>query len=153
MSWSLQVHNGDLVLLGTTLSTVKGPNKLAQDLRCAILERMGTDESHPWFGSLVDGGISNGMMVPGLIGTNDIGEAALEIEAEIRRIAEIYQQQQLQRLESDRLTYGKSTLDSGELLMGVNNVQIMQAEDRLLVTASIRTGNDTDVDLDFALGV
>src|SRR4051812_37950439 len=109
MSWSLQLRNGDLALGGANLGIVTGSQKLTQDLRCAILEKMGTDELHPWYGSLLDGGMdAEGVVSPGYIGETDWELGALNVQAEIRRIAKQYQDAQAARLENDRLTYGHS---------------------------------------------
>jgi hypothetical protein len=69
MSWSLRIQNGDLMLDGTNLGRATGSAKLIQDLRCAILEKMGTDDLHPEYGSLLDGGRDeSGDVQPGYIG-------------------------------------------------------------------------------------
>lgn len=137
---------------GASFGTVTQQTKLVQDLRCAILERMGTDEDHPWFGSLIDGGRLNGVDQESLIGTSDWNLAVLSIESEIRRIVDQYQKQQILRTEQDRTTYGKPTLTPGELLMGISNVQFFQAQDNLLCRITLVTGADAEIPLNIPLG-
>src|SRR3954464_5179233 len=133
MSWSLELRGGDLALGGTQLGTVIGPRKLVQDLRCALLEPRGLDDAHPTYGSLLDSGRDdNGVEVASVFGTNNWERIALRVEGEIRRIAALQQQTQLSRAQSDRHTYGTSTLTPDELLVRVSSVQMYQAQDTLL---------------------
>lgn len=152
MSWSLQIRKGDLVTNGATLGTVSGSNKMVQDLRCAILERMGTDESHPWFGSLIDGGRLNGVEQPSVIATTDWNMAVLSIEGEIRRLVDQYQKQQIARSESDRSRYGKPTLSPSELLMGIGSIEFFQAQDNLLCRVTLVTAADGELVVNVPLG-
>jgi hypothetical protein len=152
MSWSLQLHGGDLVIGGSTFGTVTGSEKLIQDLRCAILERMGTDEDHPWFGSLIDGGRLNGVDQPSIIATNNWNMAVLAVESEIRRIVDQYQKAQIIRTERDRTTYGKPTLHPGEILMGVGSIEFYQAQDNLLCRVTLITGTDVEITVNVPLG-
>lgn len=152
MSWSLQLRGGDLVIDGSSFGTVSHQNKLIQDLRCAILERMGTDEDHPWFGSLIDGGRLNGKEQPSIIATDDWDVAVLAVESEIRRIVDQYQKQQIARSERDRSIYGKPTLVPGELLMNVGSIEFYQAQDNLLCRVSLVTGADAEMTLNVPLG-
>jgi hypothetical protein len=152
MSWSLQLRGGDLVIGGSTFGTVTGQEKLVQDLRCAILERMGTDEDHPWFGSLIDGGRLNGVEQASIIATDNWEMAVLAVESEIRRIVDQYQKAQIVRSEKDRTTYGKPTLLPGEILMGVSNIQFYQAQDNLLCRVTLITGADGEITVNVPLG-
>jgi hypothetical protein len=154
MSWSLDLQNGDLSLSGTNLGRVTGSQKLVQDLRCFILEKMGTDESHPWYGSLIDGGINEtGEFELGFIGETDWEIAALTVQAEIRRIVGRYQELQARRLEDDRLTYGSSTLDANEVLLGISGIQITQAQDKMMVTIGLNTGTGSSLTLNVPLDI
>lgn len=151
MSWSLKVYNGDLALKGTTFDTVTQEAKLAQDFRHFILERMGTDPMHPWYGSLLDGGQRNGVEVPSLVATTDWRFAKLEIESDIRRMASMYQSMQVKRAQRDRNRYGKSTLTRGELLFGISRMQFVAKEDALYVTIGLVTGSGAQTDFQLTL--
>lgn len=148
MSWSLQIRNGDLALGGAQFGQVTGQAKLAQDLRCAILEQRGHDDMHRGFGSLIDGGYDDfGEYQESVVGSSDWQRVALRVEAEIRRICGEHQARQLERARQDRYQYGQSTLSPDELLLQVSRIDMQQAQDRLLVTVSIITGNGNHVTL------
>lgn len=149
MSWSLRIHNGDLVLDGISYGQVTGVNKLVQDLRCAILERMGTDDLHPAFGSLIDGGrMPDGAVVESMIGTTRWNQMALLVESEIRRIASELQTRQAQRAENDKFTYGRATQTTGEILSRISFVNLVQNQDTLQVNAGIVTASGNEAILD-----
>ena len=145
MSWSLQLRNGDLALNGVQLGTVSGSNKLIQDLRCALLEPMGTDDMHPSYGSLIDGGRRpDGTQAPSMLGSMNWNSVALQIRAEIRRIATEHRNRQLARARTDQNTYGKPTLDSGELLINITNITMQQVQDTMIVHVELEVGDGTN---------
>lgn len=145
MSWSLRVSNGDLVLDGTKFGTVANENKLLQDFRHFILERMGTDLDHPWYGSLIDGGIKpNGQEVESIIAETNWSTIKLRIEADIRRIGTQYQRMQLERAKSDRNRYNRSTLSLGEILAAINEITFAQQADALYVNIFVQSGRGKD---------
>lgn len=152
MSWSFQIANGDLTLGNASYGTVTGEQKLVQDLRAYILEKMGTDDMHPTYGSTINGGrLADGTEVQGSIGIANNALALAEVESEIRRIASDYQARQLQRAKDDRITYGKVTLTKGEVLLGIGNIDVKQYADTLDLTITLNTGNNTEVELDLLL--
>lgn len=143
MTWSLQISNGDFTVDAAHLGTVTAQNKLLQDFRCAILEQMGTDNLHPEYGSLIDGGINaEGKVVEGVIGRTDPHEVAMLIESEVSRIARYMQRTQLARAKSDKMTYGRATLVPQEVLLSLNGIDFLQREDLLRVTIHLTAAND-----------
>src|ERR1051325_1057251 len=109
MSWSLQVSYGDFPVSGNSLGIVAGANKLGQDLRHWVLEKMGTDPLHLDYGSLIDGGrTSDGVEQESIIGHVNDRNARVLIESELRRIIQAYQRQQIARAKADRLVYNKT---------------------------------------------
>jgi hypothetical protein len=152
MSWSLRVSNGDLVLDGSSFGTVTNENKLVQDFRHHLLEHMGHDIDHPWYGSLIDGGTKpNGQEVESVISETYWPAVTLRIESEIRRIASVYQRQQLKRAEADRIRYNRSTLAFGEILAAVTDVTFSQNADALFVTVVIQSGRGNPAIVDLTL--
>lgn len=104
---------------------------------------------HPSFGSLIDGGIDEaGREVASIIGTDRWEFAALQIQSEIRRIAALHQARQTERAKADRLAYGESTLENAELLYQVSNIDMVQAQDRLLVTVTLQNGRGEQFSFD-----
>lgn len=152
MSWSLKLENGDFAISGSRIGTVTGKEKLVQDLRNWILEHMGTDDLHPGYGSLLDGGVTpQGVVMPGVIGTDDLDLAEIEIRNEIQRIVADYQALQLARAKSDKLTLGRPTLIPSEVLLSLDGIDIEQDMDTLKVTLSISTATDDNFELQLTL--
>jgi len=142
MSWSLQITNGDLSYGTNGLNTATGSSKLVQDLTCCILEPMGTDELHPEFGSLIEGGIDpNGNVQPSLIGGPNDQTSATFIQAEIQRICTNHQRRQIQRNQNDLAVYGTSTLTASEILLEVSNIDLQPIETALMVGITLSVGN------------
>lgn len=149
MSWSLELRNGDLTVGGARLGQATGPQKLVQDLRCALLEHRGHDEFHPEYGSLIDGGVDEyGVEAPSIIGQDDWSRVTMRVEAEIRRICLSHQQTQVLRAKADRVIYGESTLTNDEVLLAVESVEMQQAEDKLMVRVTLNTGDEQPVIID-----
>lgn len=132
MSYSLQLRNGDLVVDRGRLGFVTGPQKLVQDIRCALLERMGTDDLHPEFGSILDGGTVDGEEVEGIIGETDPQVIRSFVATEVNRIISAYRNAQINRAQTDLITYSKTTLSLGEALSDAQ-VNIGMIEDMLVV--------------------
>jgi hypothetical protein len=82
MSYSLRVEGGDLVVGNKrALEVVTGKEKLFQDLKLWLLERVGTDPSTPTFGSRLDGGVVDGQIIP----SNEVLHTINEID--VRQMA------------------------------------------------------------------
>lgn len=152
MTWSLRIRNGDFVVDSAHLGTVTAQQKLLQDFRCAILEQMGTDNLHPNFGSLIDGGVNpEGEFVTGVIGEVNLDEVTLTIETEVARIARYMQRAQLARAKSDKLTYGRATLVPQEVLLSLNGIEFEQREDILGVTIFLTAANNANFEVELAI--
>lgn len=152
MTWSLRIQNGNLTLGNASYGTITGTQKLIQDLRCYLLERMGTDSAHPDYGSTLNGGrLPNGIEVPGPIGKMNDAFVEAEVTVEIRRIVNQFQSEQLARARSDRQVYGKSTMNKGEVLLGVSTIEYEHLMDALNITLVLITGDDTNPELDLTI--
>lgn len=153
MTWSLRIgEDGDFHVDAAHLGTVTAQQKLVQDFRCALLEQMGTDNLHPDFGSLIDGGITpDGVVSEGVIGETDLRMVALTIQGEVSRIARRMQQVQLARAKSDRLTYGHATMVPQEVLLQLNGVEMKQKEDQIYVTINLTAANNSNFDINLPI--
>lgn len=152
MSWSLQIRHGDLVIGGTRLAQVAGTNKLVQDLRCVILEKMGTDDLHPSYGSIIDGGRrTDGTVLTSIIGQQNTEHVAIAVRAEIERLGREHQEKQLQRAQDDRFVYGKTTLTAEEVLEAIAGVDITLVQDQMLVRVVLRTARGQEQILNIPL--
>lgn len=152
MSWSLQLSGGDFAASGARLNTVTAANKLVQDLRCLVLERMGTDDMHQDFGSLIDGGIlPDGTVVPSLIATSSFTAAANAIQSEMQRLASAYRAQQLVRAKDDQTSYNRVTLTPAEVLLAISDITFTQQQDTLLTNVQLSTAAGTPITTVFPL--
>lgn len=146
MSWSLMLSGGDLSYSGHGgLATVTGPQKVIQDLRNWLLTPRGVKDLHPDYGSILDGGMVQGIRVDSMIGSSMTRQALMDIEVELRRILQEYITQQAARLNNDLVKYGgRNTFANGELVQSVQSVDVTQAGDvvvaRILVST---TGGQT----------
>lgn len=148
MTWSLKLRHGDFTVSNAEFGTVINEDKLVQDLTCHLLEAMGTDDLHPGYGSLIDGGTRpDGIEVPSVIGESDVELVALEIESEIRRVAREHRAKQLNRAKEDRFVYNKVTLTPGEVLLAISNIDFVQIEDVLHVKVSLETATGQNLDI------
>ena len=144
MTWSLKLTNGDIGITGNSYSTVTGPEKLVQDLRCWILEPQGNDVMHPDYGSMItEGGITaDGSEIPSALGGTFSAEDLMRIEAEVRRVVGYYQALQKDRLRKEAVLYGgKNTFSAGEICLGIQNITILQSLDTAMCYVKIMTGN------------
>lgn len=144
--------HGDFAVEAAHLSTVTAQAKLVQDFRCALLEQMGTDNLHPDFGSLIDGGMTpEGVTSNGVIGETDLGMVSLIIESEINRIARYMQRAQLERAKSDRMTYGRATLVPQEVLLALRGIQMSMTEDRLKVVIGLTSASNAEFEVNLEI--
>lgn len=140
MSFSLEIRHGDLALNGSQFATISGGDKLVQDLRCALLTRLGSYEGEPEFGSTVDD----------IIGELDWHHAASLLQSEVNRVCADYQKQQISRNEYDGLTYGRSTLLPEEILLKVADIKFTDARDALIAKVVLNTGTgEVQINLPF----
>lgn len=148
MSWSLRVRNGDFDPTSNGLAQVSNENKLVQDLRHFILEKMGTDDAHPEYGSLFDGGTKpDGTEANSVLASDSIVEAKALIEADLRRIIIEYQQTQLARAKRERLKFNKTTFTRGEVIKQLDTIRMDQVLDKLEVTIFITTASDVSLQI------
>jgi|SRR6476646_8405571 len=143
MSQSFALQNGDLVVTsGRAFQTVKNRDKLAQDLRLWILQQFGSDPASPEYGSHLSEYIGS-FMSQGVIN---------QVQAEILRVLQQYQQMQLDNMQNETINYaGNTTLDPSEVLVSVDGLTILQAGTMLLVTVVVSTLDQTQTTLNIPL--
>ena len=138
MSWSLRIVNGDLVPSSRGLTVARNETKLVQDLRCFILQELGTDIYHPTYGSDIE---------------SKVGEIFqdMKIESELKRIVRLYQERQISRAKTDQVARGRISLEQGEVLVSLDDISFEQKEDRLTVNMVIKTGDSKS--FNFSIGL
>lgn len=141
MSKSLKLVAGDLSIgSGRTFETVSGSSKLAQDLELWILEHLGNDPDTPEFGSLLDGGTSNGVQIPSFIGEILTDERVGEIKQDISTLLAQYQQGQVTKMQREMALYnGNHTLSPDEILYTVDSIEATSIGTEIITRVSITT--------------
>lgn len=142
MSKSFAVVNGDLVIgAGRGLDLVSSRQKLLQDLRLWVLEKMGIDPSTPTYGNLLDGGINdNGSQIEGYIGRIMTDDALNEIRNTVIDLLQRYQTMQYEKIRGETLRYlGENTLDEDEILDDIRSVVVRDLGTTALVQVNIGT--------------
>lgn len=149
MSNNFKIQQGDLVVgTGRAYERVSGLEKLQQDLELWILEKIGTDPSTPTYGSALDGGIINGEPFPSYIGQLSSDARVREIEAEVRRVLELYQETQINKMQSEMAQFGgKHTLRGDEVLASIDSVQAAAQADMIIVRVQLTTAAQTALTL------
>lgn len=139
MSKSLALVNGDLAIgPGRAFQAVTGREKLLQDLKLWILERIGADASTPSYGSRLDGGTENGTNVGSYIGQIVSEEQMMGIRGEIIRLIENYQAMQYDKLRSETILYlGPTTLDQDEVVASIDRITTKAVGTTVLVQVTL----------------
>lgn len=155
MSYSLRVEGGDIVVGSSrSLEVVTGKQKLFQDLKLWILERIGTDPATPLFGSTLDGGTINGQELPSFIGQLASQENLNFIKSEVLDLLQKYQQAQLAKMKRELIEYGgRHTLSGDEILHTIDSVSVRQIDTTVLVRVTCTTMNKTNFNLTIPLAV
>ena len=139
MSKSFQIVNGDLALgERRSYAVVSGKQKLLQDLKLWVLERIGTDPSTPTYGSRLDGGIIDGQEIPSYIGEVMTAANIAGIRTELINLITAFQQVQYEKIRTETLMFnGKNTLEEGEVLDTIDSVDVRAVGDRVLAQVRI----------------
>lgn len=139
MSRSFALVNGDLAVgPGRAFQVLNGRDKLLQDLKLWILERIGTDPSTPTFGSRLDGGTEDNQRVDSVIGQIVSEEVLMSIRGEVIRLIENYQAMQYEKLRAETIAYlGQTTLDNDEVVSGIDSIQVKAIGTIVLVQVSL----------------
>lgn len=142
MSKSLSIASGDLSVTGRHYDTVSGKDKLIQDLRCALIEQVGTDPATPEFGSRFE---TDDYL--GQIYSETLAESAV---IDVMTILQTYQQAQLTKIQQETVIYnGLNTFDAEEVIDTIDSVDSVFSGDTLVVRVQLTTiaGNQVKIDV------
>ena len=140
MSKSFAVKGGDLSIgAGRSLEIVDGQEKLLQDLKNWIMERIGTDPATPTFGSRLDGGMDNGRYVASMIGQPMSDEAVAEIKLQISELISRYRVFQLEKIQDEIARFGETTIKPEETISRLQKIEAIVLGDTVAVRAQIAT--------------
>jgi len=124
-----------------------GRDKVYQDLRNALMEPMGSDIMHPDYGSLLDGGrLPNGRVQESFLGS-DSSLSIMKIKEEIGRIVQRYVDSQNIRIDNDRQTYGRTTIQDSEIIESILGIQHRMFGNKLVVKVDLLMRNSNVVSI------
>lgn len=126
---TLLLRDGDLVPSHRDFLRVTGAGKVAQDLRCALLEPLGNDRFHPGWGSTLDQFIA--------IIANENSRA--EVEAEVNRVIANYAAIQRDKVEVDINSNAEPRYSTDEILSRIGRVEVTIAYETVHVDISVVT--------------
>jgi hypothetical protein len=144
MSKSLSIAAGDLSVTQRHYDTVSGKDKLIQDLRCWLIERVNTDPATPDFGSRFE--------TDEYIGQDYTDIIAAQARIDVQDILVRYQQSQLAKLQDETITYnGLNTFDEGEVIESIDSIQSTFSGTTLLIRVTLTTMAGEQVKVDVPL--
>lgn len=142
---SFRVVDGDMEIgASRRASVVIGTPKLIQDLSMWLLEPFGTGFTTPSFGSLLNSYVardSAGRLQGAFVGRQSATQMQAEVEAEVDRVLNLYQQAQIQKIRQAQIDGRLYLYTRAEILDAINSVTSSTDADRAIVRASISTGN------------
>ena len=138
---ALMLRGGDFVLSGRDFAEVTGPQKVAQDLRCALAEPMATDRFHPGWGSTLD------QFIASIANEN----TRTNVEAEINRVISNYAAVQRDKVEADIFSDAESRFSTDEILRQVRSVDVQIHQDSISATITIQTASGDTLVLNEAI--
>lgn len=155
MSYSLRIDNGDLMIGSSrALEVVTGKQKLFQDLKLWILERIGTDPATPLYGSTLDGGTIDGQEVPSFIGQLPTQYNLNMIKAEVLDLLHRYQEMQVAKMRQELVEFdGRHTLQGDEILHTIDSVEVAAIDTLVLVRVKCLTLNKNSLNITIPLAV
>lgn len=148
---SFRVTDGDLdISHSKKVSLVRGRDKLVQDLTIWLLTPLGSAFLAPAFGSLLNTYSERddaGRLQGAFIGQDFNQRMLAETEAEVDRILNLYQQNQIEKIRQARIDGTLYLFSKSEVLDSIDSVQSAQDFDRAQVRAFIRTGANSEFNL------
>lgn len=132
---TLMIRNGDLVPGPDGFETVTGSRKVAQDLRMAVGEPLGTDRFHPGFGSRLDT----------YVGVVNDESVRFEVEQEVTRVVQNYVAVQRDMIQRDMATGGRSRFTTDDVVGSVDSIKATSLYDAVNVRVQLRTLAKTGV--------
>lgn len=126
---TLFLRDGDLMPAHRDLVTVEGAGKVAQDLRCALLEPLGNDRFHPGWGSTLSDFIAS-------VANED---TRFDVEAEVNRVISNYAAVQRDKIEADMLGDVDTRFSTEEILSRVREVRVEVREETVDIHIGLQT--------------
>jgi len=146
---NFRVTDGDLdINKGSRVDMVQGRDKLVQDLTLWLLEPLGIGYTTPNFGALLNYvDVNRGRASSHFIGHVLDGQREAEVEAEVDRILNLYQQDQVQKIRRAQIEGRLYLYRTSEILDSIQEVASRTDKDRMIVKAAITSGAGQDITL------
>lgn len=140
MTWSLRIFNGDLIKgLNNSLDTVRGSEKVVQDLICWIKEPIGSDPLNPDLGSFIDqGGEGETYLVRNEAVSLPSNYSDLVI-SEITRLIKDYQRKQSVNIENEMSQFGRIVTFQPDEIINDFKINYVQNYDTLYVSVNLKS--------------
>lgn len=137
---TIRIVDGDIELsIGRRMDFVRGKDKLFQDLKHWLLEPMGASPTARSFGSYLSE----------YIGQDDTQVGMALVTSEIRRILEVYQENQIKGLQRAKAEDELHLWSKSEVLEEIVHVEAFQLYDAVRVKIQLRTMADDGLAMDF----
>lgn len=129
--FTLRLTDGDLSIGNDGFAKATGPDRISQDLRCALLEPLGTDRFHPGYGSMIDSFVGS-VLDPG---------DEFQAHQEVVRVVQNYVAVQRDQLERDGLSGGRSRYSTQDVVASADGITAKVNEDAVTINIPILTAN------------
>ena len=126
---TLMLRDGDLVPGHRDYVLVEGTGKVAQDLRGALLEPLGTDRFHPGWGSSLGDHIA----------TIASEQSEMEVLAEVNRVISNYAAVQRDKIEADMTGDAPTRFTTDEVLARIRGVNSKTTDETVQVDIQLQT--------------
>lgn len=138
MMYDLKIVDGDLAMRGDgDLVQISGPERIAQDLSCWVLEPLGTDFIYPRFGSDLSDHIGSVMSADEL----------LEVRSEVTRLVRNYMAYQQRQVSNADIAGLVNVWKDDDIVQRLDSIDVSAVADTIEVSVSLTTvgGNRVSV--------
>lgn len=126
---TMLLRDGDLVPSHRDFVMITGTGKVAQDLRCALLEPMGNDRFHTGWGSTLED----------FLATIANEDTRFDVESEVNRVISNYVAVQRDKIEADIYGDTETRFTTSEIVQRIRSVEARIDADSVQVTITLVT--------------
>lgn len=148
---NFRITDGDLDLAHSKrVDMVQGRDKLVQDLTLWLLEPLGIGYATPAFGSTLNSTITpeeSGREESRFIGQAPIEDLIAEVESEVDRVLNLYQQDQVQKIRQARAEGSLFLYSKREILNSINDIKTRAVGDVAFINVGMTTGANRELTL------
>jgi phage baseplate assembly protein W len=138
---TITVNNGDIQLNNGKIQFSTGNNKLVQDLALWLEEPLGTGYTTPGFGSLL----------ANTIGQGQTAASASTAQAEIARVLQLYQGQQVLDLQTAQNSSQLSNWNKSEIIQNIISIDTMVQGTSIVANVVLQTLQNNPINLTISI--